>query len=200
MDTTTPLFDPPLSEALRRDPFARLFERRVLFLRGPIEDTKADELVAQLIALDAESADPITLYIDSPGGVVTGMFAVYDTMQLLRAPVHTTCLGIAASAAAFLLATATGTRSATPNARIMIHQPSGGAQGTAADIQIQAAQIALLRRRAEEILAERTGRPLERIEADTQRDYWMSAQEAVDYGMIDEVAQRGAVRFHRQED
>ena len=183
----------PLRDALQRDPFARLFERRVLFLRGPIEDTKADELVAQMLALDAEGAEPITLFIDSPGGSATGMFAVYDVVRLLRAPVHATCVGIAASAAAFLLATATGTRSATPNARIMIHQPSGGAQGTAADIQIQAAQIGLLRARAEQILAERTGQPLERIAADTQRDYWLSADEAVGYGLLDEVARRRPV-------
>jgi len=183
----------PLRDALQRDPFARLFERRVLFLRGAIEDTKADELVAQMLALDAEGAEPITLFIDSPGGSATGMFAVYDVVRLLRAPVHATCVGIAASAAAFLLATATGTRSATPNARIMIHQPSGGAQGTAADIQIQAAQIGLLRARAEQILAERTGQPLERIAADTQRDYWLSADEAVGYGLLDEVARRRPV-------
>lgn len=183
----------PLRDALQRDPFARLFERRVLFLRGPIEDTKADELVAQLLALDAESAEPITLYIDSPGGSASGMFAVYDVVRLLRAPVHATCVGMAASAAAFLLATATGTRSATPNARIMIHQPSGGAQGTAADIQIQAAQIGLLRARAEQILAERSGQPVERVAADMQRDFWLSADEAVGYGLLDEVARRRPV-------
>ena len=192
METSPDTLD-PLRDALQRDPFARLFERRVLFLRGPIEDTRADELVAQLLALDAESAEPITLYIDSPGGLATGMFAVYDVVRLLRAPVHATCVGIAASAAAFLLATATGTRSATPNARIMIHQPSGGAQGTAADIQIQAAQIGLLRARAEQILAERSGQPLERVAADMQRDFWLSADEAVGYGLLDEVARRGPV-------
>lgn len=192
METSPDTLD-PLRDALQRDPFARLFERRVLFLRGPIEDTKADELVAQLLALDAESAEPITLYIDSPGGSASGMFAVYDVVRLLRAPVHATCVGMAASAAAFLLATATGTRSATPNARIMIHQPSGGAQGTAADIQIQAAQIGLLRARAEQILAERSGQPVERVAADMQRDFWLSADEAVGYGLLDEVARRRPV-------
>lgn len=192
METSQDTLD-PLRDALQRDPFARLFERRVLFLRGPIEDTKADELVAQLLALDAESAEPITLYIDSPGGSASGMFAVYDVVRLLRAPVHATCVGMAASAAAFLLATATGTRSATPNARIMIHQPSGGAQGTAADIQIQAAQIGLLRARAEQILAERSGQPVERVAADMQRDFWLSADEAVGYGLLDEVARRRPV-------
>jgi ATP-dependent Clp protease protease subunit len=188
MSTDAPATLDRLAEVARRDPFARLFERRILFLRGPLEDDTAPALIAQLLALDMESADPITLYIDSPGGVVTSMFAVYDTVRLLRAPVHTTCVGLAASAAAFLLATGTGTRAATPNARIMIHQPHGGTRGTAADIKIQAAEIALLRTRAEHILAERTGQPVDKIAADMLRDYYLSAEEAVNYGLIDEVA------------
>ncbi|CAN5385888.1 ATP-dependent Clp endopeptidase proteolytic subunit ClpP [soil metagenome] len=170
------------------DPFARLLERRIVFLRGPIEDTKADQLAAQLLVLDAESDDPVTMYIDSPGGSAAGMFALYDTMQLLRSPVHTTCVGIAASAGAFLLATGSGTRSATPNARVMLHQPLGGAEGTAADIQIQAREFAFLRERMEQILSERTGKSVERIHLDTQRDFWLSAHEALRYGLIDEVA------------
>jgi ATP-dependent Clp protease protease subunit len=119
------------------------------------------------------------------------MFALYDTIQLMRAPVHTTCIGMAASAAAFLLATGTGTRSATPNARIMIHQPHGGGrEGTAADIQILAREFAYLRTRMEEILAERTGKPAEQIHVDTNRDFWLSAPEARDYGLIDTVVSR----------
>jgi ATP-dependent Clp protease, protease subunit len=181
-------FAPPEAQV-----FQRLYEHRTVYLRGPIEGTVADTLCAQLMSLDAESADPVTLYINSPGGDMAGMFAVYDVVALMRAPVHTVCVGMAASAAAFLLATATGTRSATPNARIMIHQPSGGAQGTAADIQIQAAQIGLLRARAEQILAERTGQPVERVAADMLRDFWLSADEAVGYGLLDEVARRRPV-------
>ena len=145
-----------------------------------------------------DSDDPITLYIDSPGGNTFGMFALYDTIQLMRAPVNTTCIGMAASAGAFLLATGTGTRSATPNARIMIHQPHGGGiQGSAADIQILAREFTFLRTRVEEILAERTGQTRERIHTDTNRDYYLSAQDARDYGLIDEVAGARPVRVAR---
>lgn len=183
----TPLFPAGLD---RMSPFTRLLERRVVFLRGPIEGDVADVTAAQLLSLDAESADPVTLHIDSPGGDTFGMFAVHDTIQLMRAPVHTRCTGMAASAGAFILATGTGTRSATPNARIMIHQPLGGGRGTASDIQILAREFVHLRERMEQILSERTGQPVARISADTQRDFWMSAAEAVDYGLIDEVARR----------
>ena len=185
-------------ELARLSPFARLLDRRIVFLRGALEETTADDLAAQLLALDMDSDDPITLYIDSPGGNTFGMFALYDTIQLMRAPVNTTCIGMAASAGAFLLATGTGTRSATPNARIMIHQPhSGGIQGSAADIQILAREFTFLRTRMEEILAERTGQTRERIHTDTNRDYWLSAQDARDYGMIDEVAGARPVRVAR---
>ncbi len=173
--------------------FKTLYDRRVLYLRGPIEDTVADTLVAQMMALDAEGDDDITLYINSPGGIVSGMFAIYDVMHLMNAKVHSVCVGLAASAAAFLLATASGTRAATPNARIMFHQPLGGARGAAVDIQIQAEQIVFLRERLNEILAERTGQPLERIEKDTDRDFWMSAEQAVEYGAIDEVRMSGGI-------
>lgn len=181
----------PIEEALRWSrlaPFQRLFERRIVFLRGPLEDTAADEVVAQLLALADDSDDDVHLYIDSPGGSPTGMFAIHDVMQAMRARVHTHCVGLAASAGSFLLATGTGVRSATPNARIMLHQPHGAAQGTAADIVIQAEQIAYLRQRVDAILAARTGQPVERIHADTNRDFWLSAQEAKDYGVIDQVA------------
>ena len=176
-----------LAAALQGNPFKKLYDRRVLYLRGPIEDTKADEIVAQLLSLGEESEDDITMYINSPGGVISGMFAMYDVMNLIPAKVHTVCVGMAASAGAFLLATGTGTRSATPNARIMIHQPLGGARGQATDIQIQAQQMTFLRNRINEILAERSGKPLEQVAKDTLRDFWLSADDAVEYGLIDEV-------------
>jgi ATP-dependent Clp protease, protease subunit len=184
-DETEAAADPLRWEA--HSPFARLYERRIVFLRGPLEDTRADELIAQLLGLDHDADDEVTLYIDSPGGSSYGMLAMHDVIQSMRSPVATRCMGLAASAGAFLLATGTGTRAATPNSRIMLHQPSGGVQGTAIDITIQAEQIAHLRRRVDEILAERTGQPVERISADTNRDFWMSAEEARDYGIIDEV-------------
>jgi ATP-dependent Clp protease, protease subunit len=176
-----------LAAALQGNPFKKLYDRRVLYLRGPIEDTKADEIVAQLLALAEDSAEDITMYINSPGGVISGMFAMYDVMHMIPAKVNTVCVGMAASAGAFLLATGTGTRSATPNARIMIHQPLGGARGQATDIQIQAQQMTFLRNRINEILAERSGKPLEQVAKDTLRDFWLSSEEAVDYGLIDRV-------------
>ncbi len=183
----------PLEVFTNANVFKRLYDNRILYLRGPIEDTVADTLVAQLMSLDAESDKDVTLYINSPGGLVSGMFAVYDVMHLMRAKVNTTCVGIAASAAAFLLATGTGTRAATPNARIMFHQPLGGARGQAVDIQIQAKQIGYLRERLYAILAERTGKDVETIRQDADRDFWLSAEEAVSYGAIDEVRTRGGI-------
>jgi ATP-dependent Clp protease, protease subunit len=178
-----------LAAALQGNPFKKLYDKRVLYLRGPIEDTKADEMVAQLLALGEESDEDITMYINSPGGVISGMFAMYDVMNLIPAKVNTICVGMAASAGAFLLATGTGVRSATPNARIMIHQPLGGARGQATDIQIQAQQMTFLRNRINEILSERSGKPLEQVEKDTLRDFWLGAEDAVEYGLIDEVRQ-----------
>jgi len=185
--------DNPMERMIESSVFRKLYDNRILYLRGPIEDTVADTLVAQMMSLDADSDKDITLYINSPGGLVSGMFAIYDVMHLMNSKVNTVCVGMAASAAAFLLATASGTRAATPNARIMFHQPLGGARGQAIDIQIQAQQIVFLRERLNEILAERTGQPLDRIQKDTDRDYWLSAQEAVEYGAIDEVRARGGV-------
>jgi ATP-dependent Clp protease protease subunit len=173
--------------------FRKLYDNRILYLRGPIEDTVADTLVAQLMSLDADSEKDVTLYINSPGGLVSGMFAVYDVMQLMRSKVNTICVGIAASAAAFLLATGTGLRAATPNARIMFHQPLGGARGQAVDIQIQAKQIVFLRERLYEILAERMNKDIDVIRRDADRDFWLSAEDAVEYGAIDEVRTRGGV-------
>lgn len=169
-----------------RRAFDKLFERRILFLRGPLEDENADTIVAQMLALDEESDDDITLYINSPGGIITGMFAIHDTMNLLRSKVNTRCVGLAASAGAFLLTVGTGTRSATENARIMIHQPLGGAQGTAKDIQIQAENILWMRHRINEIIAEKTGKDVEQVAKDTDRDNWMTTSEAIEYGLIDE--------------
>ncbi len=177
----------PLQAMVEASVWRRLYENRTLYLRGPIEDTVADTVCAQLMSLDADSDKEVTLYINSPGGLVSGMFAVYDVMHLMRAKVNTVCVGMAASAAAFLLATATGTREATENARIMIHQPLGGARGQAVDIQIQAKQIVFLRERLNQILAERTGKPVEQVEKDTDRDFWLSAPDAVEYGLIDQV-------------
>jgi ATP-dependent Clp protease, protease subunit len=174
-----------------RRAFDRLFEQRILFLKGPVDDESADLLVAQLLALDSDNDEPITMYVNSPGGIITGMFAIYDTIQLCRSKVDARCVGLAASAAAFLLGASSGTRSATENSRIMIHQPLGGARGTAKDIEIQAKNIVWMRERINEILAEKTGQPLEQIQKDTDRDYWMTAAEAVEYGLIDEVTQPG---------
>ncbi|HWB71206.1 MAG TPA: ATP-dependent Clp protease proteolytic subunit, partial [Egibacteraceae bacterium] len=185
--------DHPLATLLEADAFKKLYDNRILYLRGPIEDTVADTLVAQMMALDAESDKDVTLYINSPGGLVSGMFAVYDVMHLMNAKVNTVCVGVAASAAAFLLATGTGVRAATPNARVMIHQPLGGARGQAVDIQIQAKQIVYLRERLYEILAERTGQDLERIRRDADRDFWLGAEEAKEYGVIDEIRSRGGI-------
>jgi ATP-dependent Clp protease protease subunit len=178
-----PLTAAPVPEDAR----TQLFRRRILFLRGEIADDVATDLVAQMLALDAAHLEPITLYIDSPGGEVNGLFTIHDTMQMLSSPVNTRCLGMAASSAAVILATGTGVRSAAPNARVMLHQPHGGLGGQAADIEIRAREFLYLKGRLEEILAERTGQPLERIQADTDRDYWMSADEARAYGLIDEV-------------
>ena len=177
-----------LLDGIQQQTFKKLFDQRILYLKGPIEDTDADTLVAQLIALDAEKPDDITLYINSPGGIISGLFAIYDTMKLLKSKVNTMCVGMAASAAAVILAAGTGKRMATENARIMIHQPLGGARGTARDIEIQAKNIVYLRERLNEILAEATGKEIEKVREDTDRDYWLTAEEAKDYGLIDEIA------------
>jgi len=178
-----PLFTPTRD----RDPFALLFEQRTVFMRGPLDDAAADAVVAQLLALDAESGDRVRLLIDSRGGDAFGMFAIHDAMAGMRAPVDTTCLGLAASAGAFLLATGTGVRRAGPNARVLLHQPLGGGRGGASDVQTLAGEMVALRERMVALLAERSGQPRERIHADIQRDFWLSAEEAVAYGLIDEV-------------
>lgn len=171
------------------DIYSRLLKDRIIFIGGPIDDHVANLVVAQLLFLESEDPDKdIHLYINSPGGIIYSGLAIYDTMQYIKAPVSTICVGMAASMAALLLAAgAKGKRYALPNSRIMIHQPLGGAQGQATQIEIQAREILLLKARLNEILQHHTGQPLERIDQDTDRDYYMSAQNAADYGLIDGV-------------
>ncbi|HLU80381.1 MAG TPA: ATP-dependent Clp endopeptidase proteolytic subunit ClpP [Burkholderiaceae bacterium] len=171
------------------DIYSRLLRERVIFFVGPVNDHSANLVVAQLLFLESENPDKdISLYINSPGGSVYAGMAIYDTMQFVKPDVSTLCTGIAASMGAFLLAAgAKGKRYSLPNSRIMIHQPSGGAQGQASDIQIQAKEILSLRERLNEILARNTGQPVERIAQDTERDNFMSAEDALSYGLIDKV-------------
>ncbi len=171
------------------DVYSRLLKDRVIFVATPIEDSIASLIIAQLLYLEKEDPDKdIDLYINSPGGVVTGGLAIYDTMQTIKPDIATICVGQAASAAALLLAGgAKGKRYALPYSRVLIHQPMGGVEGQATDIEITAREILRIRRTLNEILAHHTGQPIERIERDTERDYWMSAQEAVEYGIIDYV-------------
>ncbi|MBX3173375.1 MAG: ATP-dependent Clp endopeptidase proteolytic subunit ClpP [Gemmatimonadaceae bacterium] len=171
------------------DVYSRLLMDRIIFLGTPVNDDVANMIIAQLLFLEADNPGrDIHLYINSPGGSVSAGLAIYDTMQFLKSPVNTICMGLAASMGAFLLAAgATGKRSALPNSRIMIHQPSGGAQGTAADIEIQAREIIYLRQKMNELMAKHTGRPLEQVERDVDRDRFMSAEEAKQYGLIDQV-------------
>ena len=171
------------------DIYSRLLKERIIFLGTPIDDQVANLVMAQLLHLESEDADKdISLYINSPGGEITGLFAIYDTMQFIKPDISTYCMGQAASAAAVLLAAGTkGKRHALPHARILIHQPYGGAAGQAADIEIQAKEIIRMRELLERILAHHTGQPMEKITKDTDRDFIMSADEAKDYGIIDEV-------------
>jgi len=171
------------------DIYSRLLKERVIFLVGPVNDQAANLIVAQLLFLESENPDKdISLYINSPGGSVSAGMAIFDTMQFVKPDVSTLCTGLAASMGAFLLAAgAKGKRFSLPNSRIMIHQPLGGAQGQAADIEIQAREILYLRDRLNHILAEKTGRTVEQISKDTDRDNFMSASEAAEYGMIDKV-------------
>ncbi len=172
------------------DIYSRLLRDRVIFLGSEVFDEVANVVVAQLLFLEADDADKdVHLYINSPGGSVTAGLAIYDTMQFIRCDVQTTCIGQAASMGAWLLAAGTkGKRTALPNARIMVHQPMGGARGQASDIDIQAREILKLRSRMNEILASHTGQTVERIAEDTERDYYMSADEAMEYGIVDAVA------------
>ncbi len=171
------------------DIYSRLLKERIVFLVGPVEDQVANLVVAQMLYLESENPDKdIHLYINSPGGSVTAGMSIYDTMQFVRCNVSTMCIGQAASMGAFLLAAgAHGKRYALPNSRMMLHQPAGGSRGVAADIEIQAREILLMRQRLNAILAEHTGQPVERITQDSDRDFWMSPEQAVEYGLVDAV-------------
>lgn len=171
------------------DIYSRLLRERIVFLGSAIDDTVADSIVAQLLFLDAEDPEKdIQLYINSPGGSVYAGMAIYDTMQQIRPNVATICYGLAASMGAFLLSGGTkGKRMSLPSSRIMIHQPLGGAQGQAVDIEIQAQEILYIKEQLNTLLASHTGQTLEKIAADTERDFYMSAQESADYGLIDQV-------------
>jgi len=171
------------------DIWSRLLKDRIIFLGGPIDDDTANLVIAQMLFLEAEDPDKdIFLYINSPGGSVSAGLAIYDTMQYLKCECSTICVGLAASMGAFLLAAgAKGKRKALPNSEIMIHQPSGGAQGQATDIRIHAEQIIRIKDRLNRILADRTGQSLETIERDTERDNFLSAEQAKDYGIVDEI-------------
>jgi ATP-dependent Clp protease protease subunit len=172
-----------------RDIFSRLLKDRIVFLGTPVDDTVSNLIIAQLLHLEAEDPDKdVVMYINSPGGEITGLFAIYDTMQYIKADVQTVCVGQAASAAAVLLsAGAKGKRFILPHARVLIHQPHGGASGQAVDIEIQAKEIIRMRELLDEILAHHTGQTLERVSKDTDRDFIMSGHEAKEYGIVDEV-------------
>ena len=174
------------------DIYSRLLKDRIIFLGAPIDDIFANLIIAQLLFLEAEDPEKdINLYVNSPGGSVTAGLGIYDTMQYVKPPINTICLGQAASMGAFLLTAGTkGKRFALPNARVMIHQPMGGFQGQATEIDIHAREILKIRERLNEIMAKHTGQPLEKISQDTERDYFMSAEEAKRYGLIDEVITR----------
>jgi ATP-dependent Clp protease, protease subunit len=176
------------------DIYSRLLKERVVFLCGPVEDLVANVMVAQLLFLESENPDKdIHLYINSPGGMVTAGLAIYDTMQFIKPDVSTLCIGQAASMGALLLAGgAKGKRFSLPNSRILIHQPLGGFQGQASDIDIHAQEILRTRERLDQILSTHTGQPLERVKADTDRDHFMSGAEAVEYGILDEVLESRA--------
>ena len=182
------------------DIYSRLLRDRVVFLVGPVTDQSANLVVAQLLFLESENPDKdISLYIDSPGGSVYAGLSIYDTMQFIKPDVSTICLGMAASMGAFLLAAgAKGKRFALPNSRIMIHQPSGGTNGTAADIEIQAKEILELRSRLNTILSEHTGQSIEKIAVDTERDNFMSSAQAVEYGIIDGVFRKRSEQIIRK--
>eukprot|EP00456_Euglypha_rotunda_P039950 TRINITY_DN3080_c0_g1_i2.p1 TRINITY_DN3080_c0_g1~~TRINITY_DN3080_c0_g1_i2.p1 ORF type:complete len:207 (-),score=55.80 TRINITY_DN3080_c0_g1_i2:609-1229(-) len=171
------------------DIYSRLLKERIIFIVGPIDDYMANIVVAQMLFLESENPDKdIHLYINSPGGIITAGLSIYDTMKFIKPDVATMCIGQAASMGAFLLSAGTkGKRYSLPHSRIMIHQPSGGAQGTAADVEIQAREILYLRERLNKLMADHTGQPIERIAKDVERDYFMSAEAAKDYGMIDRI-------------
>ena len=193
--TTTIVIEQTARGERAYDIWSRLLKDRIVFLGTAIDDTVANLVTAQLLHLESEDDKPINLYINSPGGEMTGLFAIYDTMQFIGAEVSTICIGQAASAAAVLLAAgAPGKRFALPNARVLIHQPHGGAQGQTTDIELAAKEMSFMRERMNEILAERTGQSLERIKSDTDRDYILRGEDAVAYGLIDSVINQRQLR------
>ncbi len=171
------------------DIYSRLLKDRIVFLSGQVEDEMANAVVAQLLFLEMDNPDAdISLYINSPGGSVTAGMAIYDTMQYIKAPVRTVCVGLAASMGAFLLmAGEKGKRMALPNAEVMIHQPSGGAQGQATDVSIRAEWLIRTKKKMNQMMADMTGQSVEKVSADSERDYFMSAQEALNYGIVDQI-------------
>lgn len=171
------------------DIYSRLLKDRIVFLSGQVEDEMANAIVAQLLFLEMDNPDAdISLYINSPGGSVTAGMAIYDTMQYIKAPVRTVCVGMAASMGAFLLmAGEKGKRMALPNAEVMIHQPSGGAQGQATDVSIRAEWLLRTKKKMNQMMADMTGQSVEKVTADAERDYFMSAQEALNYGIVDQI-------------
>ena len=190
MNTLIPMVVEQSSRGERAyDIYSRLLKERIVFLTGPINDQVASLVTAQLLFLESENPDKdIHLYINSPGGSVSAGMSIYDTMQFIRPDVSTLCVGQAASMGAFLLAAgASGKRYALPNSRMMLHQPSGGSRGVAADIEIQAQEILLMRERLNILISEHTGKPIETIEKDTDRDFWMSPDQAAEYGLVDSV-------------
>jgi ATP-dependent Clp protease, protease subunit len=178
------------------DIYSRLLKERIVFLGTPIDDAVGNLIMAQLLHLESEDPDKdINLYVNSPGGDITSLFAIYDTMQYIKPDVSTICMGQAASAAAVLVLAGTkGKRYALPHSRILLHQPHGGAQGQAVDIEIQAKEITRYRKLLEELIAEHTGQPLEKVSKDTDRDYILTADEAVEYGVVDEVITSRKIR------
>jgi ATP-dependent Clp protease protease subunit len=174
------------------DIYSRLLKDRIIFLGGPVDDNVANIVIAQILFLASEDPKkPIKLYINSPGGVVTAGMAIYDTMQFVKPPVETVCIGMAASIAAFLLAAGEkGKRTALPNSEILIHQVMGGAEGQASDIEIAAKQIVKTKAKINQLLSKMTGQSLSKVERDSDRDYWLSAEEAKEYGIIDEVVKK----------
>lgn len=174
------------------DIYSRLLRERIVFLNGEVNDHVANIIVAQMLFLESENADkPINFYINSPGGSVSAGMAIFDTMNFIKPQVHTLCMGLAASMGAFLLtAGEKGHRFSLPNSKIMIHQPLGGARGQATEIEIAAREIVKTRKRLNEILAERSGQPLDKVELDTERDYYLTAGEAQEYGLIDKVVHK----------
>ena len=178
------------------DIYSRLLKERIVFLGTPIDDAVGNLIMAQLLHLESEDPDKdINLYVNSPGGDITSLFAIYDTMQYIKPDVSTICMGQAASAAAVLVLAGTkGKRYALPHSRILLHQPHGGAQGQAVDIEIQAKEITRYRKLLEELIAQHTGQPLQKVSTDTDRDYILTAEEAVDYGVVDEVITSRKIR------